>query len=695
MSWQVPDYSIPIGKGPGWTGFAWASPGAAGAAFLSNGAAVAPSFTSTPTWTGLHTFSVGLASSKVSVAPPAGTTALAIDTVQYAAGAGGGPGASLNNFFILSDQVDNGPNFVSGFSFIHGWGGAAAKGGRQAFVVVGSHNGATDPSWSDAARFYVTHQPIMQVQAGDNGTLGAEKGYFYAENPYLKILYGATHLAEGSISEYNTDVRAGASLLAKYGIKIVQVATDAVSGSVDDAAFVFGNQPGAVGWNTAIQIGVYGGAPPLKSTGTVIRVRDAMTIANGIDLSAAVITGNAWASPGAAINGSGAASFAGLALSSPLVAIYGGTGLSSYALGDLLYASAANTLSRLSGNTSAAKQYLSQTGTGSASAAPVWSTIAGADITGAAMTKVDDSNVTLTLGGTPSTALLRSTSLTLGWTGQLAGSRGGTGIDNGTKTITLGGNLTTAGAYNLTLTQTGATNVTLPTSGTLAALGGANDWTGANVFFAANSSGLSILSGNASAFTYMTIGRSSGDFNLGVAAGAGQFFSTAVAGDAAIQGVTNFLIGTQTAGKKIQMFTDAGVLATTIDSNQNLEQVGSLKSSSAIAGIGYATGAGGAVTQVTSKSTGVTLNKVSGEITLNNAALAAGTTVGFTMTNSAIAAADLVAVAIKSGATANSYTVTVTAVAAGSCRIELRNTSGGSLSEAVVLSFVVIKGVTS
>lgn len=52
-------------------------------------------------------------------------------------------------------------------------------------------------------------------------------------------------------------------------------------------------------------------------------------------------------------------------------------------------------------------------------------------------------------------------------TGQLTGARGGTGVDNTGKTITLGGNLTTSGANALTLTTSGATNVTLPTSGTL------------------------------------------------------------------------------------------------------------------------------------------------------------------------------------------------------------------------------------
>lgn len=106
----------------------------------------------------------------------------------------------------------------------------------------------------------------------------------------------------------------------------------------------------------------------------------------------------------------------------------GGTGLTSYTLGDILYASAATTLAKLAGNTTTVKQYLSQTGNGTTSAAPVWAAIAGGDVTGAALTKTDDTNVTLTLGGSASTALLRAASITVGWTGNLAIGRGGTGI---------------------------------------------------------------------------------------------------------------------------------------------------------------------------------------------------------------------------------------------------------------------------
>lgn len=110
---------------------------------------------------------------------------------------------------------------------------------------------------------------------------------------------------------------------------------------------------------------------------------------------------------------------------------------------------------------------------------------------------------------------------------------------------------------------------------------------------------------------------------------------------------------------------------------------------------GYGTGSGGAVTQATSKATGVTLNKPSGQITTNSAALAANTAVSFTLTNDKIATNDIPKVVIKSGATAGAYVVQVDAVAAGSCRISIRNMTAGSLSETLVLQFNNEKGATA
>lgn len=109
---------------------------------------------------------------------------------------------------------------------------------------------------------------------------------------------------------------------------------------------------------------------------------------------------------------------------------------------------------------------------------------------------------------------------------------------------------------------------------------------------------------------------------------------------------------------------------------------------------GYITGEGGTVTQATSKSTGVTLNKKCGQITLNGAALAANTTVSFTLTNSTIAATDLLVLNHVSAGTAGSYALNAQA-GAGSASINVRNITAGSLSEAIVIGYAVIKAVTA
>jgi len=112
--------------------------------------------------------------------------------------------------------------------------------------------------------------------------------------------------------------------------------------------------------------------------------------------------------------------------------------------------------------------------------------------------------------------------------------------------------------------------------------------------------------------------------------------------------------------------------------------------------IGYSAAAQGAVTQATSKSTGVTLNKSAGQITMNNAALAGGAVATFTLTNNTISANDTIIVNISSvttGSTAAAYTTYVCSMTAGSAVIALRNLSATSYSEAVVINFSVIHGL--
>jgi hypothetical protein len=113
--------------------------------------------------------------------------------------------------------------------------------------------------------------------------------------------------------------------------------------------------------------------------------------------------------------------------------------------------------------------------------------------------------------------------------------------------------------------------------------------------------------------------------------------------------------------------------------------------SSGTAGVGYATGAGGTVTQGSSRTTGVTINKTSGAITLFSAA---GTTAAttFTVTNSTVAATDVIILSQKSGT--DLYDLMVTAVGAGSFNITFR-TTGGTTTEQPVFNFAVIKGVAA
>lgn len=110
--------------------------------------------------------------------------------------------------------------------------------------------------------------------------------------------------------------------------------------------------------------------------------------------------------------------------------------------------------------------------------------------------------------------------------------------------------------------------------------------------------------------------------------------------------------------------------------------------------LGYSSAAQGTVTQATSKSTGVTLNKSMGRITMNNASLANGATALFTLTNSAISANDVVIVSVSGGGTAGAYWPFVSSQATGSAVIGLYNNSGGSLGEAVIVNFAVIHGAS-
>jgi hypothetical protein len=115
----------------------------------------------------------------------------------------------------------------------------------------------------------------------------------------------------------------------------------------------------------------------------------------------------------------------------------------------MLFGGTSGVISVISPNITTNRQYLQQIGNGTAAFAPSWGGIVSTDISGQAITRVNDTNVQITLTGTPGNSVLNAVGLTMGWTGQLAAGRGGTGT-SGVSGIMLG---------NLTAPVTGITGI--------------------------------------------------------------------------------------------------------------------------------------------------------------------------------------------------------------------------------------------
>lgn len=163
-----------------------------------------------------------------------------------------------------------------------------------------------------------------------------------------------------------------------------------------------------------------------------------------------------------------------------------------------------------------------------------------------------------------------------------------------------------------------------------------------------------------------------------IGSGNGLLGGAAAATDFAIRAETNLFLS-----------SNAGTAQAKIDTSGNFVVIGA-------GGLGYGTGSGGSITQTTSKSTSVTLNKTNGLITMNAASLAAGTGVTFTVINNTVAATDFVGIAFRSSvANTGSYTAHVVNTTGGAFDVMLVNRSGGALAEAVQLTFSVFRAVNA
>lgn len=164
-------------------------------------------------------------------------------------------------------------------------------------------------------------------------------------------------------------------------------------------------------------------------------------------------------------NGSGLTSLTAANLSGAVAAANGGTGQSSYTLGDLLYASAGTTITKLAGNTTSTRKFLRQTGTGTVSAAPAWDTLVSGDIP-------DLSSTYVAYGTAPSARATISTS-TSGQSGLSVSSTDTAGVSVST---TSGTGVNVASSSGVAIIASSTTNQVLQAnqSGSLAADNGQN-----------------------------------------------------------------------------------------------------------------------------------------------------------------------------------------------------------------------------
>jgi len=146
--------------------------------------------------------------------------------------------------------------------------------------------------------------------------------------------------------------------------------------------------------------------------------------------------------------------------------------------------------------------------------------------------------------------------------------------------------------------------------------------------------------------------------------------------------------GGSTVGTSTElMYLDSEELASAVF----ISAAAGMKSSHATVGMGYGSGADGSVTQVTNRTTGVTLNNVCGVITTDNTSLAAGAAATFTVSNTTTNIGYAIIPSIRSGATTNQTKVYITAVANNSFDITVENNHASTAETgAIVINFATV-----
>jgi hypothetical protein len=207
----------------------------------------------------------------------------------------------------LAPDVGNG-GFLTPF-MREAYVGAGHRGGLQTGFFLGQIRGA--PRSDQVNWNYTALQTLMSATTtlgGTGTTIAHAKGQIFGFSPLAVLYPGATGILNVTGGEVNVQVSRGASVAYKSGLQIVGMPDDAVQGTVYDAALSISNQAGAVGYRDGILFSAANGKSALAPGGTLLNVRDGPMLANGIDLSRAGFSANAFASKGFSVNGTGVVS---------------------------------------------------------------------------------------------------------------------------------------------------------------------------------------------------------------------------------------------------------------------------------------------------------------------------------------------------------------------------------------------------
>ena len=216
-----------------------------------------------------------------------------------------GVAGTANLINITNDDVNVGSGFGSALTIFHDYGGSNMTGGRNSLQVYSVFTGTSNAG--NTNHFYVGALFDSHAKASDGGTntSSGAKGAMFGFNPQAILENGATNFAEVTGGEVNVGAQAGSSVKYKNTLSLVNLSSDAVAGAVYDTSLAISAEMGAIGVANGILFGDMNGAQPVSTSGTLINLTGTPTIANGINISGAVISGNAFASPNFTLSGNG------------------------------------------------------------------------------------------------------------------------------------------------------------------------------------------------------------------------------------------------------------------------------------------------------------------------------------------------------------------------------------------------------